>query len=127
MNDDEYQKPGATVGDGACIECNVNLVSPVVVEAGAFVAAGSTVTRDVPEDALAVARGRQKNIDGWVTRRERRLARSVDSSESPEGTDPQGDVSVTEQSGSPGGSDQGSDASQKQKRQKKSARKTPRE
>ena len=127
VNYDGYQKTRTTIGDGAFIGCNVNLVSPVVVEAGAFVAAGSTVTRDVPQDALAVARGRQKNIDGWVSRRERRLARSVDSSESPEGTDPQGDVSVTEQSGSPGGSDQGSDASQKQKRQKKSAMKTPRE
>ena len=69
VNYDDSQKHRSTVGDGAFIGCNTNLVSPVKVEDGAYIAAGSTVTKDVPEDALCVARAKQKNIEGWAAKR----------------------------------------------------------
>jgi len=69
VNYDGVRKTRTEIGDGAFIGCNVNLVSPVRIEPQAFVAAGSTITKDVPEEALAVARERQRNIEGWVARR----------------------------------------------------------
>jgi bifunctional UDP-N-acetylglucosamine pyrophosphorylase/glucosamine-1-phosphate N-acetyltransferase len=72
VNYDGYRKHRSTVGDSAFIGCNVNLVSPVRISPHAFLAAGSTITSDVPEDALAVGRARQRNIDGWVARKEGR-------------------------------------------------------
>lgn len=69
VNYDGTNKHGSTIGDGAFIGCNTNLISPVSVETGAYIAAGSTVTNDVPEDALCIARARQKNIRGWATKR----------------------------------------------------------
>ena len=56
----------SVVEDGAFIGCNTNLVSPVHVGKKAYIAAGSTITEDVPDGALSVARERQKNIEGWV-------------------------------------------------------------
>jgi len=72
VNYDGFKKTRSTIGDGAFIGCNANLVSPVEIEPNAFVAAGSTITKNVPEDALAVARDKQRNIEGWVARREGR-------------------------------------------------------
>lgn len=72
VNYDGYRKTRSEIGDGAFIGCNANLVSPVRIAPHAFVAAGSTITKDVPEEALAVARERQRNIEGWVARREGR-------------------------------------------------------
>lgn len=72
VNYDGYKKTRSQIGDGAFIGCNANLVSPVRIAPHGFVAAGSTITKDVPEDALAVARERQRNIEGWVARREGR-------------------------------------------------------
>lgn len=72
VNYDGYRKTRSEIGDGAFIGCNANLVSPVRIAPHAFVAAGSTITKDVPEEALAVARDRQRNIEGWVARREGR-------------------------------------------------------
>ena len=69
VNYDGTNKHRSTIGDGAFIGCNTNLVSPVRVEDGAYIAAGSTVTEDVPEDALAVARARQRNIAGWAAKK----------------------------------------------------------
>lgn len=66
VNYDGANKFRSTIGDGAFIGCNTNLVSPVNVEKGAYIAAGSTVTEDVPEDALCIARARQTNIEGWA-------------------------------------------------------------
>ena len=66
VNYDGTNKFRSTIGDGAFIGCNTNLVSPVNVEKGAYIAAGSTVTEDVPENALCIARTRQTNIDGWA-------------------------------------------------------------
>ncbi len=69
VNYDGVKKSRTTIGDNAFIGCNTNLVAPVKVGDGAYTAAGATVTRDVPEGALAVARSRQENIEGWVARR----------------------------------------------------------
>jgi len=72
VNYDGYAKHRTVIEDGAFIGCNVNLVAPVRIEAGAYVAAGSTVTTDVPVGALGVARSHQRNIEGWVARWDRR-------------------------------------------------------
>lgn len=70
-NYDGFAKHRCTIGDDAFIGCNTNLVAPVTVGAGAYTAAGSTITNEVPSDALAVARARQKNLDGWAARNRR--------------------------------------------------------
>jgi bifunctional UDP-N-acetylglucosamine pyrophosphorylase/glucosamine-1-phosphate N-acetyltransferase len=64
-NYDGVAKHHTTLGDGVFIGSNSTLVAPLGVDDGGFVAAGSTVTRDVGRDQLAVGRGRQRNIDGW--------------------------------------------------------------
>jgi bifunctional UDP-N-acetylglucosamine pyrophosphorylase/glucosamine-1-phosphate N-acetyltransferase len=69
VNYDSAQKHRTVVEDGVFIGCNSNLISPVRVEADAYIAAGSTITNDVPGGALAVARGRQRNVEGWRERR----------------------------------------------------------
>ncbi len=68
VNYDGKKKSKTIVGDNAFVGSNCNLMAPVTVEPGAFVAAGSTITNDVPADALAIARERQRNIEGWVKR-----------------------------------------------------------
>lgn len=55
-----------TVKDGAFIGCNTNLVAPVTVGENAFTAAGSTITENVPDNALAVARSKQTIKENWV-------------------------------------------------------------
>ena len=69
VNYDGSKKYRSVVEDGAFIGCNSNLVSPVHVGKGAYVAAGSTITSDVPEDALYVARARGRVLEGWVEKR----------------------------------------------------------
>lgn len=69
VNYDGTSKHRSKVGDGAFIGCNTNLVSPVSVEDGAYIAAGSTITEDIPEDALAIARAKQRNIEGWAAKK----------------------------------------------------------
>jgi len=59
VNYDGKNKFQTVIGDGAFIGCNVNLIAPVTVGKNALVAAGSTVTEDVPDNALAIARERQ--------------------------------------------------------------------
>lgn len=66
VNYDGRNKSRTTVKDGAFIGCNTNLIAPVTVGANAFTAAGSTITEDVPDNALAVARARQSVKDEWV-------------------------------------------------------------
>ena len=68
-NYDGKKKYRSTIGDNAFIGCNVNIVSPVNVGEEAYIAAGSTITGDVPGGALAVARERQTNKAGWVEAR----------------------------------------------------------
>jgi len=65
-NYDGFDKHRTSIGAGAFVGSNTALVAPVTVGEGAIVAAGSTVTADVPADALAVARGTQAVKDGWA-------------------------------------------------------------
>jgi bifunctional UDP-N-acetylglucosamine pyrophosphorylase/glucosamine-1-phosphate N-acetyltransferase len=69
VNYDGEKKHRTTVEDNVFVGCNVNLVAPVTIKAGAYIAAGSTITRDVSEDVLAVARARQQVIEGWKKKR----------------------------------------------------------
>ncbi|MCY0865788.1 MAG: bifunctional UDP-N-acetylglucosamine diphosphorylase/glucosamine-1-phosphate N-acetyltransferase GlmU [Sulfobacillus sp.] len=69
VNYDGVAKHPTFIGDEAFIGCNANLVAPVEIGAGAYVAAGSTVTQNVPADALAIARARQENKPGWAAKR----------------------------------------------------------
>ncbi|OLO27431.1 UDP-N-acetylglucosamine diphosphorylase/glucosamine-1-phosphate N-acetyltransferase [Alkalihalophilus pseudofirmus] len=68
VNYDGVNKYLTKVEDGAFIGCNSNLIAPVTVGKNAYVAAGSTITDDVPEEALSVARARQVNKEGYVTK-----------------------------------------------------------
>ncbi len=65
-NYDGQHKHRTKIGNHAFLGCNTNLVAPVELEDFAYTAAGTTVTKDVPEYALAVGRARQENIEGWV-------------------------------------------------------------
>jgi bifunctional UDP-N-acetylglucosamine pyrophosphorylase/glucosamine-1-phosphate N-acetyltransferase len=69
VNYDWEKKHRTTVGENVRIGCNANLIAPLVLEAGSFVAAGTTVTKSVPSDAIAVSTGRQKNLEAWGKRR----------------------------------------------------------
>ncbi len=69
VNYDGKNKNRTTIKDDAFVGCNANLVAPVTVEEGAYVAAGSTITDNVEEKSLAIARARQVNIPGWVEKK----------------------------------------------------------
>lgn len=64
-NYDGEHKHQTIIEDGAFIGSNSNLVAPVVIGQEAYVGAGSTITKDVPEKALAIGRSRQVNKDNW--------------------------------------------------------------
>ena len=68
-NYDGFRKHRTVVGDGVFIGCNTNLIPPVTVGSGAYIAAGTTVTGDVEPDALAIGRVRQENKPGWAKKR----------------------------------------------------------
>ena len=68
VNYDGVNKYKTTIEDDVFVGCNSNLVAPVTLGAGSFVAAGSTVTKDVPGDALAIARSRQENKLEYVSK-----------------------------------------------------------
>ena len=65
-NYDGFGKYETVIGAGAFIGSNSALCAPVVIGDGAFIAAGSVITRDVPPDALAIARGQQVEKSGWA-------------------------------------------------------------
>jgi bifunctional UDP-N-acetylglucosamine pyrophosphorylase/glucosamine-1-phosphate N-acetyltransferase len=69
VNYNSEQKMRTTIEDRAFVGCNSNLIAPVTIHADAYVAAGSTITQNVPGGALGVARARQRNIEGWRARR----------------------------------------------------------
>ncbi len=72
-NYDGFLKHRTIIGEGAFIGSNTALVAPVRIGAGALVAAGSTITKDVPEDALAIERAEERIGEGWAARyRERK-------------------------------------------------------
>jgi len=68
-NYDGEKKHPTVIEDGAFIGSNSQLVAPVTIGAGAYVAAGSSITEDVPPGALGIARGRQTNVLDWATKR----------------------------------------------------------
>jgi bifunctional UDP-N-acetylglucosamine pyrophosphorylase / glucosamine-1-phosphate N-acetyltransferase len=69
VNYDGVAKHHTTVGDHVRVGSDTMLVAPVTVGDGAYTAAGSVITTDVPPGAMAVARARQRNVAGWVRRR----------------------------------------------------------
>jgi len=68
-NYDGEKKHPTTIGAGAFVGSDTMLVAPVSVGEGATTAAGSVITKDVPDGALAVGRTRQRNVEGWHQRR----------------------------------------------------------
>lgn len=69
VNYDGKTKSRTTVKDNAFIGCNTNIVAPVTVGEYSYIAAGATITQDVPEFSLSIARARQVNKEGWVKER----------------------------------------------------------
>ena len=67
-NYDGFRKHRTVIGDDVFIGCNTNLVPPVEVGSGAYIAAGTTVTRDVPPDSMAIGRVRQEVKEEWAAR-----------------------------------------------------------
>lgn len=82
VNYDGIAKYRTTVGDDVFIGCNVNLLSPVTLNNHCFIAAGSTIDKEVPVDALAVARAKQRIVEGWFARREASKAKKAGKKES---------------------------------------------
>jgi len=79
-NYDGFQKHATNIGKGVFIGSDSTLVAPVRIGDGAYVAAGSTITENVPEDGLGIARGRQINKPRWASRKRRELAAAEHSS-----------------------------------------------
>lgn len=69
VNYDGSSKNKTVVEDNAFVGCNTNLVSPVVVKKDSYIAAGSTITEEVPENSLAIARSRQVIKENWVIKK----------------------------------------------------------
>ena len=65
-NYDGFKKHRTTIGSRVFVGCNTNFIAPVAVEDGAFIAAGTTVAEDVPEDAMVIGRVRQEVKEGWA-------------------------------------------------------------
>ena len=85
-NYDGVHKHPTVIEDGAFIGSDSQLVAPVRVGKGAYIAAGSSIVEDVPAGSLGIARGRQANIEGWVGRKKAARAAARDSAEP--GADP---------------------------------------
>ena len=68
-NYDGKKKYRTTIGDDCFVGCNTNFVSPINVGDGVYIAAGSTITEDIPENSLSIARARQVNKEGWKDKR----------------------------------------------------------
>jgi bifunctional UDP-N-acetylglucosamine pyrophosphorylase/glucosamine-1-phosphate N-acetyltransferase len=75
-NYDGSRKHETVIEDGAFIGSDTQLIAPVTVGKGAYVAAGSSITADVPSGALGIARGRQANVEGWVERKKAEPAKA---------------------------------------------------
>ncbi len=69
VNYNGSEKHRSTVGAGAFIGCNANLISPVTVGEGAYIAAGTTVTKNVPPGSLCIGRAENRIIPDWVEKR----------------------------------------------------------
>lgn len=71
-NYDGQKKHKTVIEDGVFIGSDTQLVAPVRIGRGSYVGAGSTITKDVPEDALAISRTPQRNIEGWAKKRKQK-------------------------------------------------------
>jgi NDP-sugar pyrophosphorylase family protein len=71
-NYDGEKKNPTAIGDNVFIGSGTELVAPVTIHSGSYIAAGSTITEDVPQNTLAIARQRQKNIPNWVLRKKKK-------------------------------------------------------
>ena len=76
-NYDGFEKFPTTIGNKVFIGSDSALVAPVRIGDGAYIAAGSTITENVPDDALGIARGRQVNKPGWASKKRRELNAAV--------------------------------------------------
>ena len=68
VNYDGVSKHHTDIGEEVRIGSDTMLVAPVTIGDGAYTAAGSVITEDVPPGGLGIGRGRQRNVDHWVTR-----------------------------------------------------------
>ena len=80
VNYDGYTKHRTVIKDGARIGSDTMLVAPVTIGENAFTGAGSTISRDVSDGALAVERAKQKEIPGYAAKREERHRRELEES-----------------------------------------------
>lgn len=76
VNYDGIDKHRTVVGAGAMVGSNVNLVAPLEIGEGAYIAAGSTITKNVPADALAIAREKAVLYEGWAAARKKKKTTS---------------------------------------------------
>lgn len=110
VNYDGEAKHASVVGDHVRIGADNMILAPVTIGDGAYTAAGSVIVQDVPPGSMAVARGRQRNIDGWVARRRagtasdaaarKALAESGSAEGRPDGGGPGGEEQPSGDSGS---------------------------
>jgi len=77
-NYDGREKHKTIVEDNVFVGSDTQLVAPVAVGKGAYIGAGSTITKDVPPFALSVSRAKQKNIENWTLKRVKRVQGSED-------------------------------------------------
>jgi bifunctional UDP-N-acetylglucosamine pyrophosphorylase/glucosamine-1-phosphate N-acetyltransferase len=75
-NYDGVNKFQTTVGDDVFVGSDVQFIAPVSIGSGSLIGAGSTITKDVPEGALAISRSEQKNIEGWAARKRAKQKKS---------------------------------------------------
>jgi bifunctional UDP-N-acetylglucosamine pyrophosphorylase/glucosamine-1-phosphate N-acetyltransferase len=68
-NYDGFQKHKTIIGNRSFVGSNSNLVAPITIGEDVYIAAGSTVSKDIPDGSLAVARGKQRNIDNWQNKK----------------------------------------------------------
>ena len=69
VNYDGKEKFRTKIGDNSFIGCNTNLIAPVSVGENSYIAAGSTITDDIPPNSFAIARQRQINKSNWKDKR----------------------------------------------------------
>ena len=76
VNYDGFEKHTTIIGKGVMVGSNVNLIAPLIIDDGAFIAAGSTITQNVPADALSLSRAKEEVRKGWAaTYRQRKAER----------------------------------------------------
>ncbi|MDQ1485195.1 MAG: bifunctional UDP-N-acetylglucosamine pyrophosphorylase / glucosamine-phosphate N-acetyltransferase, partial [Actinomycetota bacterium] len=95
VNYDGVAKHHTEVGDDVRIGSDTMIVAPVTIGDGAYTAAGSVVVDDVPPGALAIGRGRQRNVEGWVEKRRPGSASARAAARAPAGRQEAGDHSST--------------------------------